>query len=541
MTQQCMTQQRMTPLLKRTCALALLSALVLTPAWANPQLDELFDQAMERWDLPGMAVGVVQEGEVIYMRADGELRAGEGDRINEDTLFKIASNGKAMTTALLARLADQGKLAWDDPVTRHLPEFRMYDPWVSEHIQVRDLVIHNSGLGPAAGDLMLWPEPNLFTREQVVAGIAHLPPASSFRTRYNYSNVMYIVAGEVAAAASGAGSYEQALRQELFEPLGLERCQVGEWQRDEVGNVAQPHMQLDGRNVVIREDGELVPAVPMAAAGGIRCSLRDMTAWIQMWLQPDTHGLTDGQPWLSQEQRRNLWSVHMPMPLGQRMRDWEGANFYAYGLGWRISDSDGTFKVGHTGTLSGMFSALTLLPQKGAGFVLMINGSGGDARTALGQALSMYFTSPDSGLDVNHYANLIEQDRAETAGQVDGGEALPDTSDRVPAQPASIARWLGVYEDPWFGRASVCVAEEGQVQFASERSPMLTGTVMESGGRLLVDWSEVTVGAEPWLDFSQTEDGGQPTLKVTRINPRVGSSYNFQDLAFVRTGDCPVH
>src|SRR5690554_6682227 len=403
--------------LSRICTLVALTALAFAPAaLASPQLDELFDQAMERWDLPGMAVGVVEEGEVTYMRTAGELRAGQGEPVTPDTLFKIASNGKAMTTALLARLVDQGRLGWNDPVTKHLPDFRMADPWVGEQIQVRDLVIHNSGLGPAAGDLVLRPEPNLFTREQVVTGIAHLPPVSSFRTRYNYSNVMYIVAGEVAAAASGAGSYEEALRRELFEPLGLQRCQINEWNRDEVGNVAQPHIRVGDRNQVVREDGEVIAAVPMAAAGGIRCSLGDMVAWMQMWLQPERHGLVDGEPWLSQEQRRVLWSVHMPVPLGERMREWENANVYAYGLGWRINDSDGHFKVGHTGTLSGMFSALGLLPGKRSGFVLMINGAGGDARTALAQALTGYITSPGPTPDVNYYADLVDQARADAAG-----------------------------------------------------------------------------------------------------------------------------
>lgn len=518
---------------------ALLAASILActaPVLANPELDELFDQAMQRWDLPGMAVGVVEGGEVTYMRTAGELRAGEGDPVTPDTLFKIASNGKAMTTALLARLVDQGKLAWDDPVTRHLPEFRMSDDWITEQIQVRDLVIHNSGLGPAAGDLMLWPEPNNFTREQVLAGIGHLPPASSFRTRYNYSNVMYIVAGEVAAAASGHGSYEEALRRELFEPLGLGRCQVGEWNLADVGNVAQPHAQVEGRNQVVREDGEVVAAVPMAAAGGIRCSLGDMLAWMQVWLQPEVHGLVDGEPWLSQDQRRTLWSVHMPMTLGDRMREWEGANFYAYGLGWRINDSDGFFKVGHTGTLSGMYSALSLLPQKDAGFILMINGPGGDARTALAQALTKHLTSPGSGLDVEYYAGLLEQARARPADD-QGASAVPDTGDRVAADAAALGQWQGVYEDPWFGRVSVCAVDGGRVEFASERSPMLTGTVMESGGRLLVDWHELTVSAEPWLEFSQPDDGAA-ALEMARINPAVGSSYGFQDLAFVRTGDC---
>lgn len=509
-----------------------------TPVLANPELDALFDQAMERWNLPGMAVGVVEDGEVTWMRTAGELRAGEGDPVTPDTVFKIASNGKAMTTALLARLADQGKLAWDDPVTRHLPDFRMQDDWVGEQIQVRDLVIHNSGLGPAAGDLMLWPGPNLFTREQVVAGVGHLPVRSSFRTRYNYSNVMYIVAGEVAAAASGVGSYEAALRRELFEPLGLERCRVGQWRLDEVGNVAQPHVQREGSNVVVHQDGEVVAEVPMAAAGGIRCSLRDMLAWMQMWLQPEVHGLVDGEPWLSREQRRALWSVHMPMALTERMREWEGANFYAYGLGWRINDSDGHFRVGHTGTLSGMFSALTLLPNTRSGFVLMINGSGGDARTVLSQALVKHLTSPGSGLDVDHYADLLESERAAAADKPDA-DTVPDTSDRVAGSPADLEPWLGVYEDPWFGEASVCTAGDGTVRFASQRSPRLAGTVMSSGGKLLVEWHDDTISAEPWLEFSRPGDGGEPLLALTRINPAFGSSYNFQDLAFVRTAGCP--
>ena len=527
---------RVAPRLRTLLAISMLAC--MPSAWASPALDELFDQAMERWSLPGMAVAVVEDGDVTWMRTAGELRAGEGEPVTPDTVFKIASNGKAMTTALLARLVDQGKLAWDDPVTRHLPDFRMDDDWVGEQIQVRDLVIHNSGLGPAAGDLMLWPGPNAFTREQVVAGVGHLPVRSSFRSRYNYSNVMYIVAGEVAAAASGAGSYEEALRRELFEPLGLAGCRVGEWRLDEVGSVAQPHVQRDGSNVVVHEDGEVVAAVPMAAAGGIRCSLRDMVAWMQMWLQPEVHGLVDGEPWLSQQQRRTLWSVHMPMPLGERMREWEGANFYAYGLGWRINDSDGHFRVGHTGTLSGMFSALTLLPGKDSGFVLMINGSGGDARTVLSQALVKHLTSHGSGLDVDHYAELLESERAAASADSDSGP-VPDTGDRVVASPAELEPWLGVYEDAWFGEASVCRAGDGTVRFAAKRSPRLAGTVMSSGGRLLVDWHDANIGAEPWLDFSRPEDGDEPRLALTRINPAVGSSYNFQDLAFVRTAGCP--
>jgi len=146
---------------------------------------------------------------VVFTGMRGERRAGSGERIDADTLFKIASNSKAMTAAVLARLVDRGRLAWDDPVIKHLPQFRMHDPWVTEHLQVRDLLIHNSGLGLGAGDLMLWPEPNRFTRADIIAGLAHLKPVTSFRSGYAYDNLMYVVAGEVAAAGAAVGGMRQ--------------------------------------------------------------------------------------------------------------------------------------------------------------------------------------------------------------------------------------------------------------------------------------------------------------------------------------------
>src|SRR5690606_19693126 len=143
---------------------------------------------------------------------------------------------------------------------------------------------------------------------------------TSFRTRYAYSNVLYIVAGEVAAAAGGA-PYDVLVRQEIFKPLGMSRCQVGAWQRDAVGNVVQPHRLVDGANQVVHVDGDTIPDVPMMAAGGIRCGLDDMLAWVKAWLQPegDIVGV-DGEVWLTQGQREEMWKTHMPMPLTEQMR-----------------------------------------------------------------------------------------------------------------------------------------------------------------------------------------------------------------------------
>jgi CubicO group peptidase (beta-lactamase class C family) len=515
----------------------------------------MFDQTRQHYPLPGLAMAVVDDGRVVYTHTAGERRAGSGEPIDADTLFKIASNSKAMTAAVLARLVDRGLLRWDDPVRKHLPQFRMYDPWVGEHMQVRDLLIHNSGLGLGAGDLMLWPEPNTFSRADIIAGLAHLKPVTSFRSGYAYDNLMYVVAGEVAAAAGGK-PYDQLLREEVFVPLGMTRCQAGAWSVAQVGNVAQPHALQEGRNVVINADAASAPDLTSMAAGGIRCSLRDMTRWMQVLLDP---GLVPG--WLSDAQRRALWTAHMPMPLGERQRSWDSAHFSAYGYGWRLSDMDGQWKVAHTGTLSGMYSSLALLPDRKVGVVILINGEGEDARTVLMQTALKHYTAPEQKQTVTGYAAQLQAERTHrrTANQ-----ALVDTtarkSETTARNPVTTARnpvepphgWLsganqstakqavatpppGRYQDPWLGHATLC-PEHGTLRFSIEKSPKLRGTVMQLGSRWLVQWDTLGADAEPWL---QVQPGTPPTLTLSAIDPDIDFSYDYQDLQFRRIGDCP--
>ncbi|KRA54010.1 penicillin-binding protein [Pseudoxanthomonas sp. Root65] len=510
--------------------LLVLLALSSPTAYAAPDTDT-FDtavqQTFDRYQLPGLAVGVIRDGEVVYTRTLGELKAGGGDRIDNATLFKIASNSKAMTAGVLARLVDAGKLKWDDPVTKHLPQFRMHDPWVTQQMQVRDLLIHNSGLGLGAGDLMLWPEPNRFTRDDIIAGLQHLKPAHSFRSTYAYDNLLYVVAGEVAAAAGGA-SYEALVTRELFQPLGLSRCQVGEWKSAEIGNVAQPHMRTPQGNHVIREDGEIVPNVTSMAAGGIRCSLDDMLVWMRMWLSPDA-----SPAWLSPAQRKAVWTAHMPMPVSARMRAWDNSYFSAYGYGWRLSDVDGAWKVAHTGTLAGMYSSVILLPDQRAGIVILINGEGEAARTVLGQVLTKQFTAPQSSPTVAHYADLLDR---ENAGD-QAARPKPDTSARETASVRSLSGWTGHYRDPWFGDVALC-PDGDRVRFLAARSPMLSGTLMQVGEQWLVDWDDDSVDAEPWLHFAAAKAGGDAGLTLSHVDPDADFSYDYADLDFHRTQAC---
>ncbi|WP_334178443.1 serine hydrolase [Pseudoxanthomonas sp.] len=513
--------------MKRLLVLLALSSSAAHAAPDSATFDAAVQQAFDRYRLPGMAVGIIRDGEVVYTRTLGELESGSGEKIDNDTLFKIASNSKAMTAGVLARLVDAGKLKWDDPVTKYLPQFRMHDPWVTQQMQVRDLLIHNSGLGLGAGDLMLWPEPNRFTRDDIIAGLQHLKPTHSFRATYAYDNLLYVVAGEVAAAA-GDASYEELVKRQLFQPLGLSRCQVGEWNRADVGNVAQPHMRTPQGNRVIREDEEIVPNVTSMAAGGIRCSLDDMLTWMRMWLSPDAT-----PAWLSPAQRKAVWTPHMPMPVGARMRTWDNSHFSAYGYGWRLSDVDGAWKVAHTGTLAGMYSSVILLPDQRTGIVILINGEGEAARTVLGQVLTKHFTAPQSSPTVAYYADLLDQERAgERAAR-----PKPDTRHRKTASARSLAAWTGHYRDPWFGDVTLC-PQGDRVRFVAVRSPMLAGTVMRVDERWLVDWDDDSVDAEPWLHFAMAPAGGDAGLTLSHVDPDADFSYDYADLDFHRTQAC---
>jgi CubicO group peptidase (beta-lactamase class C family) len=493
------------------------------------QFDRIFDDVVTRYHLPGLALGVVRDGRVVYQRTAGELIAGSGRRIDGDTLFKIASNSKAMTTAVLARLVDQGKLHWEDPVTQYLPAFKMSDPWITRELQVRDLLIHNSGLREGAGDLMLWPEPNQFTRADILAAFAHLKPQNSFRASYAYDNLMYVVAGEVAAAASGV-PYETLMDRELFEALGMKRCQAGAFERDQVGNVAQPHRRDGERNWVIRADPEFIPASTSAAAGGIRCGLNDMLKWVTLLLSADMKPSPSSEPWLSSARREELWRPQMPMFVSSRQRRWDGSRFSAYGYGWRLSDVRGALRVAHTGTLAGMYSAVTLLPERGAGFVFMINGEGSSARIVLNQTLVETLMGTRERT-VASYADELE------VGRQVASSAPNQLQPGMPVEPDGVRELLGVYRDPWFGEVSVCPRDSG-VQFVAAKSPRLVGTLVQTNGRVLVDWRDESVDVDAWLDFS-TEHGGTPVMLMTKVDPEADFSFDFEDLRFTRIAACP--
>ena len=500
-----------------------------TPAGPTPEaIDAAVRATIERYQLPGIAVGVIEDGKVVFARGYGETVAGSGDAVTTKTLFKIASNSKAMTGAVLARLVQQDRLRWDDPVVKHLPQFAMHDPWVTRHMTVGDLLVHNSGLPEGGGDLMLWPEPNLFTRDDIVRGLRHIKPAYGFRSGYAYDNLLYVVAGQVAAAVGGA-SYEELVRRELFAPLGLDGCRVGEFRMADAGSVAQPHTREGGRNVAMRRDGDTVAEIASAPAGGIRCGLDDMLAWMGNWLVP-----TEAQKqWLGDAQRAEMWKARTPMPISAQRRRWDATHYYAYAYGFRLADVDGAWTVSHTGTLGGMYSMMMLVPDRKSGFVFMINGDGDRARTVLGTVLLKLFTAPEKSLGVAGYADELGKPAATATAAAK--PKLPDVGARKPVPVAELRDWLGTWRDPWFGEVRICAAGKG-VEWRSAKSPKMHGRIGKLDGRYLLHWDDSAVDLDAWLEFSG--EGDARRLRMAKTDPDGDFSSDYEDLDFARVGGC---
>src|ERR1700733_8641828 len=192
------------------------------PPISPAAIDATVARAMRAFQVPGMAVGIVKDGKLLYAKGYGVREVGKPGRVDADTLFQIGSNTKAFTAAALAILVDEGKIHWDDRVIDYLPQFRMYDPYVTREFTIRDLLTHRSGLGLGAGDLMFWPTTD-FSRAEVMRGLRYLKPASGFRSEYAYDNLLYMVAGQIIPAVTGK-SWEDFITERIFGPLQMRPC-----------------------------------------------------------------------------------------------------------------------------------------------------------------------------------------------------------------------------------------------------------------------------------------------------------------------------
>ena len=501
------------PALLKSCLLALLLFAPVCQAadgLGNDEIDRLARRAMKAFDVPGMAIGVIRGGEIVYAKGHGVRELGQPGDVDVDTMFKIASNSKAFTAASLAILVDEGLVNWDGAVSDYIPEFRTSDPWITAELSVTDLLAHRSGLVPHAGDLMLWPDPNGFTRRDVIRGLRYFPLVSDFRDSYNYDNVLYIVAGEIVPRVTGQG-WESFVDERIMQPLGMDRCFAGAIPGSEMNNLAAPHGMIDGELAVIersRIHGE--PAVH-AAAGGVVCSVSSMLKWVAMQLGRGTS--PDGVTIFSAARSREMWRPANWWSVSPRNYEWHRTHFNGYGLGWRLSDVHGYKEVSHTGSLAGMRAWTLMLPELELGIVVLSNGSNTSARNAVMQTIK-YAYLPEGQRDwIDTYRKLDEQAEEEMKTR-ENARAQPA---RTVVEPRALSAYAGRYRDPWFGEVTVSVAGD-VLEFASAKSPKLTGPLEHvTADTFVARWPDRSVGMDAWVKFVFDRNGGLEAIRMNRV------------------------
>ena len=493
----------------------------------SDQIDALVARALETTPSVGIAVAVVKDGEVIHSKGYGNKSIEDKKKVDNHTLFAIASNSKAFTATALSILVDEGKLKWDDKVIDHISEFKMYNDYVTANFTIIDLLTHRSGLGLGAGDLMIFPDGADFTIEDVLTSFQFQKPTSAFRTKYDYDNLLYIVAGEVVARLSGM-SWADFVQTKIFLPLEMNNSVPTNSRLQENANLALPHdSEGDRIKQLPSYDSDLV-----AAAGGIYASVDDLSKWMIMQLNRGKYGNDLSIELFSERQQNQMWKPHTNLWFTTKPDPRTNTHFTAYGLGWVIKDEQGKVVISHTGGLPGMLSKTILVPELNLGIVVLTN--------SLPGGLS-YYSIPEMILD--SYLDIDEKDWIKE--MADRAKATGSESDSVTTAVWKVVNenkssvidlndYTGIYKDNWFGNVEIAL-KDGKLRFTSQRSPKLNGQMyFYKATTFAIKWEYADMNADAFATFSLNEEGRGMAIKMKGISPNIDFSFDFQDLDLKR-------
>lgn len=515
------------------------SLLLATSALAAPppDLDARVEAVMQAYGTPGFAVSIVEDGEVVHAKGYGVRKLGSPEQVDADTIFPTGSTGKAVTTAAIAILVDEGKLDWNDKVIDHLPDFRMYDPWVTREMTVRDLLVHRSGLGLGAGDLLYVPRTSR-SRADVVRALRHIAPATSFRSGYAYDNILYVVAGELVAAVSGQ-SWESFIRDRVFRAAGMADSVSDETERFANPNRAHPHARIDGRvrglgtQVVLPEREGLGQVA--APAGGLSSSANDLARWLQVQLAQGALPGGEGKRLYSEASAREMWTPQVltpvrayPPPISDMT-----PQFSSYALGWSVQDYRGVKTVQHGGAVFGVLTMVVLVPDHKLGFALQMNSEDYPVLRGVMNEL------------LDHYLGFPKRDWVAAFGEwnenrLAGGVAALDTATagmRKHTEPSlPLVQYAGDYADNWYGPIAVAfdkgTGDKQGLRIDFKQTPNMAGTLEHHQyDTFIARWDDEAI--EPaYVTFNLDAEGKVTRITMKAVSPLADFSYDYQDLLF---------
>ena len=516
--------------MRRTVLFALLALASPTLAAPPPGFEQRVEQLRKEFGVPGLTITIVENGQTTLAHGWGVRDITTNRPVDADTIFFTGSTGKAFTNAALATLVDQGKIKWDDRVIDRMPDFRMWDPWVTREMTIRDLLVHRSGLGLGEGDLLFLPNSTL-SRKETVRRIRYLKPATSFRSGYAYDNILYMAAGQLIEEVTGE-PWERYLHDHVFVPLGMNRS------TDSIASYlanpdrARPHSRSGGAIHGLGTQSALgenaIIAQNAAPAGGLAISANDMSRWLLTQL---AHGKIPGgnQRLFSEEQSKQMWTGVVPTPIRQLPSEFvvTNPNFNLYALGWDISDYRGAKVVGHDGAVLGSQATVALVPDKNVGIFIAANSEDGEIILGLRDELLDHYLGlpPKQWPEKFHNWKLARLKAA--ASKVQTAEAKPAAI----GPSLSLDRYAGEYDDPWYGTIKVSRSAQG-LQIDFPHSSGLEGPLTHYQYDTFKTHPSLSWAEPAYVTFSIGADGKVDRVTMKPVSPAADFSWDYQDLSF---------
>ena len=493
----------------------------------NTKIEATVKKAMDMFQVPGVAVAIVKDNQVVMSKGFGVIEHGKSAKVTPDTLFGIASNTKAMTAAILASLVDEGKLTWRTKVIDIIPEFQMPDAYVTREFTIIDLLSHNSGLGLGAGDLMIWPETTL-TNADVIKGLKHLPQVSSFRSEFAYDNLMYVIAGEIIGKLTGM-TWQEAIQARIFTPLGMNNTRATFSQIPSGNhNVARAHVPLEGKLNVV--GGNFLEK--FSSAGAVASSVNDMTLWLKTLLNKGTYANESNKEvrLFSNEQSRAMWQARTILPVSEAATNQDKTHFSAYGLGWFLKDYHGVKLIHHSGGILGMVSKVVVVPEENLAMVILTNQQSGYAFNAIYlQILNEYLELAEKDWVVYYH----DKQQARKAKEKVRLAKAADGVDKNSRHSLSLKAYAQTYADNWYGDIAISY-NNNQLNMQFGNTPELKGTLEHyQHNTFIVRWHDRSLEADAFVNFHLNEEGAIEYATMKAVSHATDFSFDFHDLKLI--------
>lgn len=449
------------------------------PSFITDSLDQYVEHALKQWQIPGAAVLVVKDGNVIVSKGYGVKELGNQEKVNENTLFMIGSNTKAFTETALAMLEYEGKLKLEDRVNKYLPDFKMKDSWVTKELNLIDIVSHRMGLQTFQGDFMYWTSD--LTIDEVIEKFGRITPKYDFRTQYGYTNAGYAIAGKVIEKVSDL-TWAEYLKKNIFNPLQMHRTLALSEDYFNAENISKPHTFVDGKISVIQFQN----IDNLAPCGSISSSIDDLSHWLITQLDSGRFSGDTIIPFKVIQRTRNPESIQ-----GRVRRPFNNGHFNLYGLGWGLTDYEGKEIISHTGGVNGFVTSVTLLPEINLGIIVLTNSDQNLLYQSLKwEIIDSYLGLPYRNYD-NHFFTIAAKNKEEKEQLL---EAWRDSVSMRISPMIKTAAFLGKYENEVYGFAEINM-KDNKLELTLEHHSKLKGKLEYIGNeRFLCTYSDPTYG-----------------------------------------------